>query len=243
MPVDDIDDAYVHDLKSKGHSTMPLHSVYLDAAFSFKHHAAAGRTLNQVRQQAPHKRIAPDTDSRLPEKTRAEAGSESGDELHVASEGGGDLEDEASRVATASQPRSPPGVGSPILSRSSHEPAAQASPSAPNDGARRGLRDVGSLQDFNDNTPGANDAATTRYLCNDFAAGEGSARRTGKEDISGLMGLFCRHGIPGLFCNIHGGERYIYAKFLLFYLTVYMHTTVLYTFYDVGKSKKQYLLF
>jgi hypothetical protein len=217
LPVGEVDDEYVQELEAGGHNTVPLHSCYVDAAFSFQHLEGAGSTLNKVRHDVVQKRIALDTDRLAPASTCFN------DEAEAAPMPTAD---------TCSAPPSPSGFQGPEYAPantvSSPAPAANASVNK-----RLGLRDIPTLKDFN-NHPGANDTTTSKILCNDFTAGEGNAK-AGKYDISGLMGVFCRHGIPGPCCNVHGGERYIYAKFLLFFLVVMMETTTSFVFYDVGK--------
>lgn len=60
-------------------------------------------------------------------------------------------------------------------------------------------------------------------------------------DISGYMGVFCRHGVLGLGANVFHGERYGYATLLLLTLLAVWKVPVLFCWYDIGCRYKLHL--
>lgn len=86
--------------------------------------------------------------------------------------------------------------------------------------------------------PGNNIGAVHERVCASFKAGTSKSRPDDKYDISGVFGLFCRHGILGLAVNIKKGESYTYARFLMDHLLATHKTPVLFLIYDIGKQSR-----
>jgi hypothetical protein len=70
--------------------------------------------------------------------------------------------------------------------------------------------------------------------CSDFEADVELGRVSKVYDITGIMGLFCRHGYCGVALNMFTGERYAYALLMLFTVCIEQHIVVLFLWYDIN---------
>ena len=70
--------------------------------------------------------------------------------------------------------------------------------------------------------------------CSDFEADVELGRVSKVYDITGIMGLFCRHGYCGVALNMFTGERYAYALQMLFKICIEQHIVVLFLWYDIN---------
>ena len=70
--------------------------------------------------------------------------------------------------------------------------------------------------------------------CSDFEADGELGRKSEVYDITGIMGMFCRHGYCGIALNMFTGERYMYGLFMLYLLCIQRQIVVLFFWYDIG---------
>lgn len=85
-------------------------------------------------------------------------------------------------------------------------------------------------------------ASAGENTCSEFKADSVyGASKPSLYDISGYMGVFCRHGVLGLGANVFHGERYGYATFLLLTLLAVWKVPVLFCWYDIGCRYKLHL--
>lgn len=70
--------------------------------------------------------------------------------------------------------------------------------------------------------------------CNDFRADKALGRDSVKHDITGVGGLFCRHGFLLLLLNMYTGERWSYATYMLYMLLAVYGVQVSHFWYDIN---------
>ena len=77
----------------------------------------------------------------------------------------------------------------------------------------------------------ARDASKT---CSDFEADGELGRFSKVYDITGILGLFCRHGYCGVALNMFTGERYAYALMTLYIICIQQGIELEFLWYDIN---------
>ena len=70
--------------------------------------------------------------------------------------------------------------------------------------------------------------------CSDFEADAEIGRFSKVYDITGIMGVFCRHGYCGAAINMFTGERYCYALLVLYVISIQQQIVVTFLWYDIN---------